>query len=72
VAQNTAEETAAPSDEGRYMFPHEAPIEHWEADFGDSKQVYEGTALPLWLLAGWAVFILWAVVYLLFGLPTAF
>ena len=63
-------QTATLSD--RFVFPHEAPAEHWEADFGDSKQVYEGTALPIWLLAGWAIFILWAVVYLLFGLPTAF
>ena len=56
----------------QYHFPHDAPLEHWDADFGDSKEVYEGTALPLWLLAGWAIFILWAVAYLAFGLPTAF
>lgn len=52
------------------MFPHEPPSEHWEADFSDSKQVYQGTDLPVWILAGWAVFIVWAVIYLLSGLPT--
>lgn len=53
------------------MFPHERPTEHWEADFTDPKAVYEGTALPIWLLAGWAIFIIWAVIYLVSGLPTA-
>jgi hypothetical protein len=54
------------------LFPHETPTEHWDADFGDSKQVYQGSDLPVWILAGWAVFIIWAVIYLLAGLPTAF
>lgn len=69
---DTAEhpQTHAPSAE--YLFPHEVPSDHWNADFGDGKQVYEGAALPVWILAGWAIFILWAMVYLIFGLPTAF
>ena len=54
------------------MFPHEIPSEHWDADFGDSKQVYQSSDLPIWILAGWAAFIIWAVVYLVSGLPTAF
>jgi hypothetical protein len=54
------------------LFPHESPSEHWDVDFGDSQQVYQGTDLPVWILAGWAIFIIWAVVYLLSGLPTAF
>jgi len=54
------------------MFPHELPSEHWDVDFGDSKQTYQGTALPIWLLAGWAAFIIWAVIYLVSGLPGAF
>lgn len=54
------------------LFPHEIPSEHWDADFGDSKQVYQGSDLPMWILAGWAAFILWAVIYLVSGLPTAF
>ena len=54
------------------LFPHEIPSEHWDADFGDSKQVYQGSDLPMWILAGWAAFIIWAVVYLVSGLPTAF
>ena len=54
------------------IFPHEVPSEHWDVDFGDSKQVYEGADLPIWLLAGWAIFILWAVIYLVSGLPGAF
>jgi hypothetical protein len=70
VEQATPVQLPAAPSEG--LFPHEAPAEHWEADFGDSKQVYEGSDLPIWILAGWAMFILWTVVYLLFGLPTAF
>ncbi len=54
------------------MFPHEVPSEHWQVDYGDSKQTYQGTDLPIWLLAGWATFIIWAVVYLVTGLPGAF
>jgi hypothetical protein len=54
------------------MFPHEAPSDHWNVDFGNGKQVYQGSDLPIWLLAGWATFIIWAVVYLVAGLPTAF
>lgn len=50
------------------LFPHEVPSRHWEADFSDSRQVYQGSALPIWILAGWAVFIVWALVYLYFGL----
>ncbi len=50
------------------LFPHEVPSEHWQADFGDSRQVYQGSRLPIWLLAGWATFIIWALVYLYFGL----
>ncbi|ETW94809.1 MAG: hypothetical protein ETSY1_33300 [Candidatus Entotheonella factor] len=50
------------------LFPHEIPTEHWKADFGDSRQVYQGSRLPVWLLAGWATFIIWALVYLYFGL----
>lgn len=54
------------------LFPHEEPSEHWDVDFGDTKQVYQGADLPVWILAGWAVFIIWAVVYLVSGLPGAF
>ena len=49
-------------------FPHQIPTEHWKADFADPKTVYQGAELPVWILAGWAVFILWALVYLWFGL----
>lgn len=52
------------------VFPYEPPTEHWDVNFGDSKQVYQGTDLPVWILAGWAAFIIWAVVYLISGLPT--
>jgi hypothetical protein len=57
--------------DGSY-FPYESQSEHWKVDFSDSSKVYEGTALPIWLLAGWAAFIIWAVLYLIAGLPTAF
>ncbi len=52
------------------LFPHEVPSEHWKVDFGDNRQVYQGSTLPIWLLAGWATFIIWALVYLYFGLTT--
>ena len=58
--------------QSRLDFPYEAQTEHWEIDFGDSHKTYEGSELPLWLLAGWAAFILWAVAYLISGLPDAF
>jgi hypothetical protein len=61
-----------PQVSSNLLFPHEPPAEHWDVDFGNSKEVYEGTELPVWILAGWAVFILWAVIYLISGLPTAF
>ena len=54
------------------MFPYEEASDHWDIDFADTNQSYEGSALPLWLLAGWAAFILWAVLYLVMGLPQAF
>jgi hypothetical protein len=54
------------------LFPHETPSDHWEVDFGDGHQVYQGSELPVWILAGWVVFIIWAIVYLVSGLPTAF
>ena len=54
------------------LFPHEIPTPHWDVDFSNNKQTYEGSALPIWILAGWAVFIIWAIVYLVIGLPTAF
>lgn len=68
---------AASSDSGAQVntpkgsgFPHETPTDHWDINFGDSEQVYQGTDLPVWILAGWAAFIIWAVVYLISGLPT--
>lgn len=64
-------QTDAGSD-GSYSFPVEAQTEHWEVDFSDSKQVYEGMSLPVWILAGWAVFIIWAVIYLTAGVRTTF
>lgn len=77
TTQNDAEvqESEAPRPLGTPstpLFPHEVPSEHWDIDFGDSKQTYQGTDLPVWILAGWAAFILWAVIYLYSGLPTAF
>ena len=72
-ADSVAEATIATIEVSQgAMFPHEIPSEHWDADFGDSKQVYQGSDLPIWILAGWAAFIIWAVVYLVSGLPSAF
>lgn len=52
--------------------PYEPQSEHWDADFGNSKEVYQGTALPAWILAGWAIFIIWAIIYLTAGVRTTF
>jgi len=75
-AQPEAGPEAAPEEKSKVpfgaLFPHERPSEHWTADFADNKQVYEGSDLPIWILAGWAIFIIWAVVYLVSGLPGAF
>ena len=74
--QPTKPSGTAPSSASTYqpkfvsgaLFPHEVPSEHWDVYFADSKQVYQGSVLPLWLLAGWAAFIIWALVYLYYGL----
>ena len=72
IESHPAPSTQPPEIPSGTLFPHEIPSEHWNADFGDSKQVYQGSDLPVWILAGWAIFIIWAIVYLVFGLPTAF
>jgi len=70
-SQVSQEESAGPIQISKgTIFPHETPSEHWEVNFGDGKQVYQGADLPIWILAGWAAFILWAVIYLISGLPT--
>ena len=70
--ESTTEQAPTSTSPAQYLFPHEAPSDHWNVDFGDGKKVYEGSALPVWILAGWAIFILWAMAYLILGLPTAF
>ena len=70
--EEQADEQTPTGSPSTTLFPHEAPTEHWDIDYNDSKQSYQGTDLPIWLLAGWAAFIIWAVVYLISGLPTAF
>ena len=63
-----------PSDSqaAAFGFPYETQGDHWEVDFSDSSETYEGTELPMWILAGWAAFVIWAVAYLVSGLPDAF
>lgn len=61
-----------PKSQPGKLFPYESQSEHWDIDFSDSHSTYEGADLPIWLLAGWAAFILWAVIYLVTGLPGAF
>lgn len=70
--RDTATGTQAESVTQNSAFPHDPQTDHWDVDFSDSKQVYEGMALPLWLLAGWAMFIIWAVIYLTAGVRTTF
>lgn len=75
IAEIKAAQTAteyAPEISETALFPHEVPSEHWDVDFSDGEEIYEGTTLPVWLLAGWAIFILWAVIYLVVGLPGSF
>ncbi len=50
------------------LFPYVDNKKHWEIDFNDTKQSYEGSALPPWVLAGFAVYIIWAAVYLIVAL----
>lgn len=47
------------------IFPYVDNKKHWDIDYNDTSQSYEGSALPAWILAGFAVFVLWAIVYLL-------
>lgn len=64
--------TPATSPKAESAFPYEAQTDHWDADFSNSREVYQGSALPVWILAGWAVFIIWAIIYLMAGARTAF
>jgi hypothetical protein len=78
AAQSVSEPQSTPPIQGgepapgQRLFPHDAPAEHWDIDFSDSKQAYQGSDLPVWILAGWAIFIIWGILYLVAGLPTAF
>ena len=65
-----APESAAESTD--FIFPYEPQSDHWDVNFGNSNEVYEGSDLPIWILAGWAIFIIWAVIYLIAGTRTAF
>lgn len=64
--------TQANNKSAEPAFPYEAQSEHWDADFSNSQEVYQGADLPVWILAGWAAFIIWAIVYLMAGARTAF
>lgn len=71
-AKETTDETQAGSKTSNPQFPYEEQSEHWDVDFANSNEVYEGTALPVWILVGWAAFIIWAIVYLTAGIRTSF
>jgi hypothetical protein len=47
------------------IFPYVDNRDQWDIDFNDTKQSYEGSELPGWVLAGFAIYILWAIVYLI-------
>ena len=69
VNEQASEPTGQPgTSAGSSLFPHDIPTEHWDIDFGDSKQTYQGADLPIWILVGWATFIIWAIIYLFSGL----
>lgn len=70
--EETTAKSTPESSPSTTLFPHETPSEHWDIDYNDTKQSYQGTDLPIWILVGWAAFIIWAVIYLISGLPTAF
>lgn len=50
------------------LFPYVDNKQHWNIDFNDTKQSYEGSALPAWVLAGFAIYIIWAAIYLIVAL----
>lgn len=72
AATSATVEAAVGSNRRYSSFPYEAPSEHWNVDFANSHEVYEGAELPVWILAGWAVFIIWAIIYLTAGARTTF
>ncbi len=53
---------ATPKMQGA-LFPYEQQTEHWNIDFNDTNQSYEGSDLPWWVLVGFAVYIIWAIIY---------
>lgn len=71
-----SEETKAPAaDASGYgeelkgtLFPYVDNAQHWDVDFNDTHQSYEGSALPPWILTGFTVFVLWAIIYMIFAL----
>ncbi len=50
------------------LFPYVDNKKHWDIDFNDTNQSYEGSALPAWVLAGFAIYIIWAATYLIVAL----
>lgn len=49
-------------------FPYVDNKQHWDIDYNDTKYSYEGSALPAWVLAGFAVYVLWSIIYLIVAL----
>jgi hypothetical protein len=50
------------------IFPYVDNTQHWDIDFNDTNQSYEGSVLPPWILVGFAIFVLWAIVYMVIAL----
>ncbi|MFN8446845.1 MAG: hypothetical protein U0175_38985 [Caldilineaceae bacterium] len=50
------------------IFPYVDNARHWDIDFNDTSQSYEGSALPPWILGGFAIFVLWSIVYMVIAL----
>lgn len=46
------------------IFPYVDNTQHWDIDYNDTSQSYEGSALPPWILGGFTLFVLWSIVYL--------
>lgn len=50
------------------IFPYIDNSHHWDIDYNDTNQSYEGSVLPPWILGGFAVYVLWSIIYLLVAL----
>ncbi len=68
VEENTATKTEYGNELSNTYFPYVDNKQHWDIDYNDTNHSYEGSALPAWVLAGFAVYVLWSIIYLIIAL----